>query len=411
MYKVSPKKVYVMDRVYDNSVCESRLNAMLDSMNPDEIIPLNDNSLNELVKQRNWTKGYSLRTGAYHRREPPTFIFNTFRWKKWDLKRKTLRYPALNRALFLGQNAFTHREAINHLEHNICQAAWEMHSVFGCLHACDYCHVEDFVNIMLNIEELIQHLDTFMKTVPDLQLYKYDNLSDIPVFEPEYNACKPMVEFFATKKHQFLLLYTKSDNIDYLLDLEHKGQTIINWSIAPDTQSRLIEKDTPIMEKRIEAMKKGQESGYTVRARFSPLIPVKNWQEEIKTMIEKLFNAARPDIITLDVIGFMKPKVMVDVIDSSLFNEEAMQILKDLQAPSKKLKLYGKHTFPHEFRLEMLKTAIESIKEVSPTTPVSICNETRKMWDDLSPLLGGMTPDNYACCCGPTSVPGNTWLH
>lgn len=407
MYETDCDRVYVVDRVYQNEDAKRRLNAMLDAMKPPEIVKITDRELNDLVKERNWGDSYKLRTGNYNREQTPTFIFNTFRWSKLMLRAKSFRYPKLNQAMFLGQKPFTHRSRINHLERNICQAAWEVHSVFGCLHACDYCHVEDFINIMLNIEELIEKMRILIEENPRQQLYKYDNLSDIPVFEPEYDACRLMVNFFSRQIDKYLLLYTKSDNVDYLLDLDHKRRTIINWSISPDEQTRLIEKKTPPLSNRIEAMRQCQESGYTVRARFSPLIPLANWQDKTADMITQVFKNVQPDVITLDIIGFMKPEIMLEVINEDLMDNEALNILNELKT---KKRLYGKHVFPHEYRKKMLSTVIKEIQRVSPGTPVSICNETRAMWNDLADILGRNTPENYVCCCGPTSVPGNPLL-
>ena len=376
-------------------------------MGVEEVVLLDDKQLSQLVKKNHWNSGHKNRTGNYNRRKTPTFIFNSFRWSNLTKILKKFRYPKLHKSLFLGQDAFTHRSAVNHLERNVCQSAWEVHSVYGCLHACDYCHVEDFVNIMVNIEELIQHLEALMKKNPQLQLYKYDNYSDIPVFEPEYDACRPMVDFFAKKANKYLLLYTKSDNVDYLLDLEHMGHTLINWSLSPETQARFVEKDTPVLKKRIEAMEKCEKAGYTVRARFSPLIPLNGWRQEMKGMIRDLFDRVNPDIITMDCIGFMSPKVMKEVIDQDLIEPRALSVLEDV---SQKKRRFGKHTFPHEFRREMFNHVLKTLKEISPETPVSICNETKRMWKDLGDNLGGMNTKDYACCCGPDSVPGNPWL-
>jgi len=46
------------------------------------------------------------------------------------------------------------------------------------------------------------------------------------------------------------------------------------------TQSRLIDKRTPTTEQRIDAMRKAQSAGYLVRARLSPIVPVRNWRDE-----------------------------------------------------------------------------------------------------------------------------------
>ncbi len=204
MYPIKADVVYVIDRVYQNPKAVARLESMLHVIKPKEVRKITDQQLVEMAKQRNWGKGYQARTGAYHRNGAPTLIFNVFHWKKsawW----KRILLAKRSRGLILGEKPFTLRDAMNHLERNICQSAWEMHSIFGCLHACDYCHVEDFANIMLDIEELMTECQKMIVKHPGLQLYKYDNLSDIPTFEPEYNACRPFVEFFAQTPDKYLL--------------------------------------------------------------------------------------------------------------------------------------------------------------------------------------------------------------
>jgi DNA repair photolyase len=408
MYPIHPEKVYVLDRVYQNPLATVRLERMLAKIQPKEIIRLTDTTLHQLVVDKEWTEGHQHRTGYYRRQGPPTLIFNTFRWNNLKQLLHQICYPVLNHAMLLGNNPITFRKDINHLERNVCQAAYELHSIFGCLHACDYCHVEDFVNIMLNIEDLIDHLKTVIPKHPDQFLYKYDNWSDICAFEPEYNATEPLVRYFATLSKQYLLLYTKSANIDFLLNLPHNGHTLINWSLSPPTQSALIEKETPHMNQRIKAMEKCQNAGYTVRVRFSPMIPVKNWQEEINTMVTKLLSKVHPDVITLDIIGFMTPQVMREVIDQDLFDPDALRVLEDVE---KTTRMFGKHVFPHDFRLNLYRHIFGAIRSIDPHVPISICNETTKMWDDLKLELGEMTPQNYACCCGPTSVPGHPFLN
>jgi len=407
MYPIHPETVYVLDRVYKNKDAKTRLDAMLASLAPKNTIVLSDSDLQKLVNEKHWTEGYKHRTGFYRRLGPPTLIFNTFRFNQWDLRWHQVRYPKLNHGLLNGNRPFSYRNEVNHLEKNICQAAWEMHSIFGCLHACDYCHVEDFVNIQLNIEELINELKNLIARNPKQQLYKYDNLSDIFSFEPEYNACVPLIEFFATQPNQYLLLYSKSDNIDFLLNAKHNGHTIINWSISPSTQAALIEKGAPSMNKRIEAMVKCQKAGYPVRVRFSPMIPIKNWEEELTLMIQKLLSQVKPDVITLDIIGFMSPKVMKEALDMELFDPQALEVLGEVE---KTQHFFGKHTFPHDYRLKIYRHVFNEIRKMDPHVPISICNETKEMWQALDEFLRPMTPKDYVCCCGPTSVPGNPWL-
>lgn len=51
----------------------------------------------------------------------------------------------------------------------------------------------------------------------------------------------------------------------------------------------------------------------------------------------------------------------------------------------------------------------DEIHRVSPSTRISLCVETREMWGLFGHKLG-MSPKNFVCNCGPTSVPGNPLL-
>jgi DNA repair photolyase len=411
MLPVSNARAYVLDHVRDDPRAEQRLDRMLRAMQPDEVTWIDDGQLEQLVIDHEWTTGHERRTGSYHRDGAPVFIFNAFRWDASELAMLVKRFPALTSCLFLGQGPVTTRSRINvhGTEWCVCQEAKEIHSIYGCLHACDYCHVENFVNIMLDLERLVDHVATVIDQTSGQQLYKYDNYTDQICFEPEYGASELLVPFFAKQDDKYLLLYTKSDNVDHLLGLDHGGKTIINWSLSPRTQSTTIEKGTPPFERRIDAMKRCQDAGYRVRARFSPIIPVDNWQDEYLEMIDRLFDAATPDVITLDIVGFMSPSQMKVALDTSLFDARARELL-DEQEQTGQVR-WGKHVFPHGYRKELYDAIIQAIRARNPDQIISICNETYEMWKTMALALGANNdPEAFTCCCGPTSVPGRHLL-
>ncbi len=412
MYDVTIDEAFVLERVHHDDVAERRMKRLVAAMHPRSTREISEGDLAMLVSERGWTAGHERRTGACRGNVAPAMIFNTFARDAKEERRLASMYPALKHAMLLGQGAFTQRAAINHADWCACQAAVEMHSIYGCLHACDYCHVEGFINMMVDIEHLVEQLPRVFKQNPAQNLYKYDNLTDQICFEPEYGASELLVPFFGRQEDKYLLLYTKSDNVDHLLNLDHRGKTIINWSLSGATQARLIEKGTPGPARRIEAMRKCQEAGYTVRCRFSPIVPVEGWQEETASVIDELFSRATPDVITMDVLGFMDPGQVPDVIDASLLDQEALGHLKpqETKAALARDQPRGKHFFPHEYRSKLYDHVFKEVRKHDDAVPVALCNETFLMWEDWEAKLG-MQPDDYACCCGPTSVPGNKWLH
>jgi hypothetical protein len=65
----------------------------------------------------------------------------------------------------------------------------------------------------------------------------------------------------------------------------------------------------------------------------------------------------------------------------------------------------GMRPFPFEAKQEIYRHFLSEAKRISPDTPVTLCAETRRMWDALDGLADGK-PWNYVCNCGPHCAPG-----
>ncbi len=409
MYSIRPPEVVILDRVKNDPAMSARLDRMLEHIDSPLVQVVDDAGLAEIAADRGWNVG-GKRTGQYHTDEAPAIIFNAFRFDAdEEIRALSEKYPALRAHRLLGINpwGFRDHKQLRETQDCICQSAWEFHCAFGCLHACQYCHITPIFNIMMNVEEIAARMRAFGETIPEQKLYKFDNATDQITLEPEYGASQIMVEMFADWPGRYLLLYTKSDNVDHLLGLRHNGHTLISWSLGSETACREVETKTPSLDQRLAAMEKCQAAGYTVRARISPMAPLKNWKDEYRDLVERLLARVTPDIISVDVIGWMDARQMKDGLDMDLFHPDYVAALDRREAEG--FKRLGKHLFPHAMRADMLRYVIKQIQRVSPDQPVSLCMEEAGMWRELGPLTG-MTPGHYACCCGPTSVPGHPLL-
>jgi len=282
-----------------------------------------------------------------------------------------------------------------------CQTALELNIVEGCVFRCAYCGFGRRLIFYLDVERLIGGLDDIFAQYPDQSLYKYSNMTDLPPFEPELDAVPPMVARFAREADRYLMLFTKSDNVDFLLDLDHRGHTIVSWSITCDTASRAIDKRTPSMAERIAAMQAVQGAGYRVRARLSPIVPVKGWREEYRDLFERLFAAARPDVVTLELLGWFDFEDLGQLMPPDLLDGEAVAAAR---AAADALRGHHNGPFTEATHQEVYRFCIETVKDLSPETPVAVCHGTPETWSALGPLMG-MAPTDYVCNCGPTSTP------
>jgi DNA repair photolyase len=423
MYEIRPRNVYIHERVLRTSewgrmpqACSRRMERMMACIHPDETPEVVDDArLNAISRERRWERVKTWRTGQYKRERDPDIIFNAYRWAgPEEMAAVNEHFPHLAFARLNGHGMVGYRDGRSLLEkrHGVCQNAYDLHSAWGCLHACDYCNIGEFLNIVLNLEEMVERLDGLLDANPWLQLYKYDNQTDTITFEPEYGASELLVPYFAQRENEYLMLYTKSANVEHLLDLEHRGHTIVCWSISCETVSREIEKNCPTTAERIEAARQCQEAGYAVRARFSPIVPIKNWRAENAAMIEQFLSAVEPDVVTMDVLGLLGYHRLVECLDVSLLDDRYVEMARELysgEPPERPYWPVGKQMFPHEARAEVYRFFIERMRQVDADVPISLCDETPEMWEELAGELAG-TPAEYVCACGPTSVPGNPLL-
>jgi len=403
-----PPAVYVSDRVRSDPRCMARFERMMSSIECDRVIEVTDDDIERLIVEQGWNE--SRRDTGRDKQGDPAMVFNRYRWlspeEKQDYAR---RFPARFKGgygpRFFGFGAFTLRDRDAVRRSNIvCQSAWEIHSVTGCLFKCAYCSFEDFLNVMLDLEEWAEHLERLIDEQPWQALYKYDNQSDILPFEPEYGASEILVPLFARKPNAYLMHYTKSAHVDHLLGLEHGGHTLMCWSLSAHTQSREIERDSATCEERIEAARKCQAAGYPVRFRFSPIVPLKGWEDEVRAMIERLLSTVRPEVITLQTLSrFPEYDIVERVFDTEVLDERFLAAMRS-RPDDVRGKLYG--PIPYALRKEIYEFCIAEIRQRDAGVPVSICLESSEMWDDLEEVLG-IDREKYPCCCGPACVPGD----
>ena len=412
MIPLKASKLYIVEGIVEDTTMRERARRLQEGIRAESIEYVGDEELNEIAASGELN---SNRCGMNAEIEP-VVIFNRFRFDDPpDVQEKRREdFPYLfKKPKLAGYGGFDWRDsgsaAYRERTGLVCQPAWQLHTIVGCHYRCAYCSLSNPVILMMNVEELVDRLDDNIGNVSGQTLYQYDNYTDTVCFEPEYGGSRLLIEYFAKREDEYLELYVgKSDHVDHLLDLDHRGHTVCCWSISGKTQSRAFEYKAASTSDRIDASRRCQEASYPVRFRFSPVIPVRNWEEESREMIEELFANVRPDVITFETLRFMDYADIKACFDLSLLDEEFLQVMEDAQG---RKPLQGCQ-IPHEYRHRVYRFIIDELERVSPETPYALCRASRAMWEDLADDFSrhGQTPDRYVCNCGPTSAPGNELL-
>ncbi len=421
MYALSPRGVFAHKRVFANERAVERMNRMLDALGIlERDVPRVDlEDIDDLLQLSGATETLAteeiirgghgrIRQGHLKQAHDPVIVFNTFVWDESDrvIPPREFRNPHAKRlqSLFCGVGedfAYSRRDLLTpRAPHYVCQGGWGIHTLGGCVHKCDYCGQGFIVNIMLDIEDFCEHLSHMFAARPEQRLYRYDLYSDILAFEPEYGACEILAQCF-TEHDRYLLLYTRSNNVGFLADLPYRKHLLVNWTLSMDTQARVIERDSPSLVERIEAMRFCQEQGYAVRVGFSPIIPIADWRQETTDMLELLFARVEPEVLRGWVLAMMDAAEFETVFDVDMMDQTHMRRMRE-EATA----LAGAHRapFPLDVRAEIYTHYLDEVERIRPGTPFALCTEHPQLWEMLAIKLH-MSRDNMFCCCGGLSAP------
>ncbi|MGQ9730365.1 MAG: spore photoproduct lyase family protein [Candidatus Zipacnadales bacterium] len=414
MPKLAPQHVYITTEANEKPLSRRRIEAMLASFNAGSVAVVTEEELNAIAPDMGWTGVPRWGEQPSDKQHDPDVVFTTGKFIDDEEKqRRAKTLPNLRVRDLLGHRTHIYRvdgEDWWRKERKgiVCQPAWQLHTINGCPFRCAYCELGGLIRILTNLEAYCEHLPEWFQLSPQQRLYKWDNQTDVILFEPEYNATRLLVEVFARESDRYLEIYAgKSDNVDFLLEYDHRGHTILQWSVAGHTQIEQFEPRTASMESRIEAARKCQEAGYLIRYRFSPIIPVANWREDNRELIELIFERTRPDVISLCAFGWMDLEEARGCLSLELLDPEVVAAM-EAAAPFLREQGYtigGTRPIPHDTRASIFRFLIDEIHRHNPNQVIALCLETEAMWRQFEADLRQRSR-NYVCNCGGMCTPG-----
>lgn len=410
MYDLRPPYVLILDEVCDDPLMMARAERVLSALpitTPVDVVSLDE--LPAALRERGWERPGG-RAGMNPPATDPPFFFGKMRWdglwpERWaKIKEEWPGAPGSLRSVY-GYDAFSWfmsgQSEIRPCPDHICRPAWRINLVHGCPHHCFYCSLMHAMALMMNVEEYITKLAELSRLNPWQKTWLYEDDSEALAQEPEYGGLPAVMDFCAHSADNYVIVHTKSANVDWMGGFDHRGRTILVWSLTARTQSELLEPRTATMLERIEAARKCHEWGYTTRFKFKPIVPVAGWREELAEMIRLVFERTSPDVISLFTLAWMDYAELMRIVDPALLDPE---FVAGAEAAVEELGSTKVRPFPHHLRRRIYEFCIEEIRRYNTEIPVSLCTESIAMWQELGPALG-LQPGNYPCGCGPTATP------
>lgn len=415
MYDMDPPGVFVSDRVLEHKEGMDRVQRVLRALGRDAYEVVSDLALPAMLERPEWkaTVGKAGSRAAVH---DPNLFFTLFRFDDGESALRSQIAEANPGAdvskihpSMLGYHHFTWfnsdqaSDDIKPCPQHVCRPAWRLHTGAGCAHRCAYCDLVGFMNVGLNMRDYLEQLDGLVTANPWQLTYLLDDISDVLILEPELGAMAEVIDYFSGKEDRYLIIHTKSANVDFLESLEHAGHTIPCWSLSAHTQSTQLEAVAGTTEERIDAAQRCQAWGYPVRFKFKPIIPVRDWRDEARDMIRLMFERTRPDNLSMTVMMWMAFDELAACIDLDTLDSAFVDAARREEKEQKELP--KNRPFPHNARRAVYEFYLAEIRAHDPDVPVTISTESLAMWHELGSALG-VSPHDYTCGCGPQAVPG-----
>jgi spore photoproduct lyase len=282
-------------------------------------------------------------------------------------------------------------------EGNTCPNYWHFSPYGFCPYRCHYCYLagtqgvrfSPTVKIFVNLDEILAQVDRVAARLNRPTAFYLGKLQDGLALDPLTGYSRRIIPFFAAHPFARLTLLTKSADVVNLLDLEHRHHAILSWTLTPPAIAKRFEPGTPSSAARLSAMRACAVAGYPVRAVLMPLIPVEDWADQYRALIDDLLDTAQLDRITLGGICIYRSARQLMERRIGAANDITRNLATEPGRDGD-----GRERFTRRHRIEMYRFLIDLIRAHDPALQIGLCLEEQAVFDAL-----GMHSAIGACNC------------
>ncbi len=268
-------------------------------------------------------------------------------------------------------------------EGNTCPNYWHFSPYGFCPFGCKYCYLagtqgvkfSPTVKIHVNLPEMLAEIDRVACRLQKPTAFYIGKLQDALALDPFTAYSTLMIPFFAEHPFARLTLLTKSSNVDRLTELEHKGHSILSWSVNPPEVCQVFEENVPAVEARLEAMHRAASAGYPVRAVMMPIIPIEGWQEAYADFTRHLVETVPLQRLTLGGICSYKAARQLMERKLGIDNPISLNIAGKNNSPD------GRARYSVLIRQEIYCHIIQVARGIRPELELALCLEEKELWE------------------------------
>lgn len=208
--------------------------------------------------------------------------------------------------------------------------------MLNCLYDCRYCFLQGMYRsahyvLFVNYEDFAQELEQQMQaqlanngTAVYYSGYDCDSLA----LEPVSRFCEYFLPLFRQNPKAMLEIRTKSTQVRRLLEVEPMSNCVVAMSFSSEQAGQRWEHKVPSLTKRLDALRRLQQEGWSVALRFEPIVAEEHVVADYTALFEKVFaelDASKLHSVSLGEfrmpVGFHKTLVKL-YPDEQLFARE-----------------------------------------------------------------------------------------
>ncbi len=251
----------------------------------------------------------------------------------------------------------------------------------GCPLDCSYCILQDYHNrasirIHAEPEQILRRLADELDARPAGPLLRVctGQVADSLALEPMVGFAAAAVRRFASRTDAVLELKTKTDNVAPLLGLDHRGRTIVSWSLAPADVVRREEHRCASLEARLDAARRVADDGYLVAFHLDPMISDEGERRrhaEVARLALEAVPSQRLAYVSMGTVRFL-PSMRRTL--TARFPDSRAPLGELLPDVDGKLRLLAPR------RIALYRAVAETIRGQAPDVFIYLCMEPPRVW-------------------------------
>ena len=254
----------------------------------------------------------------------------------------------------------------------------------NCPMDCVYCILQAYLNnpwlsFFINVEDLFAELDAALDAEPE-RFFRIGTgeFTDSLALDSLTRLSPRLVEYMAGRDNAVLELKSKSVNTDNLEGLDHRGRTIVAWSLnSPPIMAR-EEIRTATLEERLQAAAQCAGWGYTLAFHFDPIILHPGWEEGYRYTINRLFATVPATSIAWISLGALRYLPPLKQIAATRFPGSRFFYQEFIDG------LDGKRRYFRTQRVAMYRFILNELqRHAHSRTCLYFCMENDTIWQDV----------------------------